>query len=121
MTLKEYQDKAMTTCTNSSRNFAYMMLNLVGELGEFASKIAKGIRKDKLEITTNNGLAARIPENELTEYLNELKKEVGDCLWQLSGLCSVLGWSLEEIAQMNLDKLADRQKRDVIVGEGDNR
>jgi len=117
MTLKEYQDKAMTTCTNSSRNFAYMMLNLVGEVGEFASKVAKHIRKQKADI--NENLIRPFALN--TDDLNELKKEAGDCLWQLSGLCSVMGWSLEEVAQMNLDKLADRQKRDVIVGEGDNR
>ena len=47
MTLKEYQLQAMTTCLPESENFTYMMLNLVGEVGEFASKIAKAIRKDK--------------------------------------------------------------------------
>ena len=120
MTLKEYQDAAMTTCTNSSNNFAYMMLNLVGEVEEFASKVAKLIRKEKCCIDGNdyNRLQLRT-EWSFTE--EELKKEAGDILWQLSGLCSVMGWSLEEIAQMNLDKLADRQKRNVIVGEGDNR
>ena len=34
MELNEYQKQAMTTCTESSRNFSYMMLNLVGEVGE---------------------------------------------------------------------------------------
>ena len=42
MTLNEYQQRAMSTCTQSSNNFNYMMLNLVGEVGELASKIAKG-------------------------------------------------------------------------------
>lgn len=47
--------------------------------------------------------------------------EAGDILWQLSGLCSVMGWSLEEVGRRNLQKLADRQKRGVIDGNGDNR
>lgn len=115
MTLNEYQERAMTTCTESSDNFSYMMLNLVGEVGELAGKIAKMIRKEH----------ATVDENDI--YINshenivELQKEAGDCLWQLSGLCSVMGWKLEDIGQQNLDKLADRQERNVIVGEGDNR
>ena len=47
MELKEYQEKAMTTCMESCNNFSYMMLNLVGEVGELASKVAKGIRKKR--------------------------------------------------------------------------
>ena len=38
MELKEYQERAMTTCMPSSENFSYMFLNLVGEVGEFASR-----------------------------------------------------------------------------------
>ena len=41
MTLNEYQEKAMTTCMETCKNFSYMFLNLVGEVGEFASKAAK--------------------------------------------------------------------------------
>ena len=47
--------------------------------------------------------------------------EAGDVLWQLAGLCSVMGWDLNEVARMNLDKLASRQQRGVIEGNGDNR
>ena len=36
MTLNDYQQQAMTTCLPESENFAYMMLNLVGEVGEIA-------------------------------------------------------------------------------------
>ena len=117
--LNEYQRLAMTTCTESSHNFSYMMLNLVGEVGEFASKVAKWVRKGKLNITGNEltkPFAKFASDDEV-----ELQKEAGDILWQLSGLCSIMGWSLEDVAQENLDKLADRQKRNVIVGEGDNR
>ena len=56
---------------------------------------------------------------ELKERLEELKKEAGDILWQLSGLCSVMGWSLNDIAQMNLDKLAARKAIGTIDGSGD--
>ena len=45
----------------------------------------------------------------------------GDVLWQLAGLCHVMGWDLEQIAQENRAKLRDRQQRNVIVGDGDNR
>ena len=36
MTLEEYQKQAMTTCLPTCNNFSYMMLNLVGEVGELA-------------------------------------------------------------------------------------
>ena len=114
MTLEEYQKQAMTTCMASSENFSYMFLNLVGEVGEFASKIAKAIRKEENCIDYND-LGVTVTNNE------ELQKEAGDILWQLSGLCTVMGWNLEDIAQQNLDKLASRQQRNVIDGSGDNR
>ena len=126
MKLNEYQEKAMTTCMPSSENFSYMFLNLVGEVGEFASKVAKAIRKEQMQIggfvdmgtSTKNGLIF----NEFPtciEQEEELKKEAGDILWQLSGLCTVMGWSLEEVAQMNLDKLAARKAVGTIDGNGD--
>ena len=113
MTLEEYQKQAMTTCMASSENFSYMFLNLVGEVGEFASKVAKAIRKNQISIVYNEIVGTTDDE--------ELQKEAGDILWQLSGLCTVMGWKLEDIAQQNLDKLASRQQRNVIDGSGDNR
>ena len=50
MKIKEYQDKAMETCMPSCENISYMLLNLVGEVGELAGKIAKGIRKGEMVI-----------------------------------------------------------------------
>lgn len=115
LTLNEYQKKAMTTCMESSNNFSYMFLNLVGEVGEFASKVAKMIRKDKAgieyDILMMNGCHQCDVE--------ELQKEAGDILWQLSGLCTVMGWGLEDIAQQNLDKLAARKAVGTIDGNGD--
>lgn len=129
MDLNQYQEKAMTTCMPSSENFSYMFLNLVGEVGEFSSKVAKVIRKSLVSIGGNtslnrNILTVRDDNSECIDFDvltfdEELKKEAGDILWQLSGLCTVMGWSLEEVAQMNLDKLAARKAVGTIDGSGD--
>lgn len=115
MELKEYQERAMTTCMPSSNNFSYMFLNLVGEVGEFSSKVAKFIRKEKAGIENDTLMMCGCH----TSDLEELKKEAGDILWQLSGLCTVMGWSLEDVAQQNLDKLAARKAVGTIDGNGD--
>ncbi len=121
LTLNEYQEKAMTTCMASCNNLSYMFLNLVGEVGEFASKAAKHIRKGKAMID-NNQFITEVGDNAVSdEEIELLKAEAGDCLWQLSGLCKVMGWSLEEVAEQNLEKLASRKKRNVIDGNGDKR
>lgn len=119
MELNDYQERAMGTCMPSCKNFSYMMLNLVGEVGEFASKVAKAIRKDNAEVT-QNGLYITI-DREGSQNIDELMHEAGDILWQLAGLCKVMGWEFEDVAQANLDKLASRKKRGVIDGNGDNR
>lgn len=126
MTLNEYQEQAMTTCMDSCDNFSYMMLNLVGEVGEFSSKVAKSIRKE------NSGIGLHGEPNKIVFSMEctlesmiteeqELKKEAGDILWQVAGLCKVMGWDLDDIAQMNLDKLKSRKERGKIDGNGDNR
>lgn len=121
MTLNEYQRRAMTTCMDSCDNFAYMFLNLVGEIGEFASKVAKHIRKEKAMVDYNS-LITECGDNAMTyQDIADLRKEAGDCLWQLAGLRNVMGWTLEEVGRENLAKLADRKARSVIDSNGDNR
>lgn len=56
MTLTQYQQQAMTTCLPESENFSYMMLNLVGEVGELASKVAKMIRKGQVYFTSDGDM-----------------------------------------------------------------
>ena len=121
MDLNVYQDKAMETCMPSCDNFSYMMLNLMGELGEFASKVGKAIRKEEMFIGINAPNRLALHDNMDVQMLDELKAEAGDILWQLSGLCKVMGWRLEDVAQCNLAKLASRAQRGVIDGSGDNR
>lgn len=124
MTLNEYQEKAMSTCMDSCNNFSYMMLNLVGEVGELSSKVAKMIRKGIFEIGGGSKLRVNVKAMNGVDFdtiAKELKLEAGDIAWQLAGLCEVLGWSLEEVCQANLDKLASRKARGVIDGNGDER
>mgnify|MGYP005855845647 FL=1 len=51
----------------------------------------------------------------------KLVLEAGDVLWMLADLCTMLGVSLEDVAQQNLNKLAQRALRDTLHGEGDAR
>lgn len=37
-----------------------------------------------------------------------LKKELGDCLWMIAEICTAAGFTLEEVMQLNIDKLKAR-------------
>lgn len=121
MELNMYQEQAMETCMPTCDNISYMLLNLVGEVGEFASKIAKGIRKGELMIKDNNLCLnpEKVTEESLARLDESLMAEAGDILWQLSGLCAIMGWDLEGVAEYNLKKLAERKKNGTIAGNGD--
>ena len=126
LSLNEYQDKAMSTCLPESDNLFYMLANLVGEVGEFASKAAKHMRKGKLHITTMpRNDKGQVLHTQVWSVTDEERKlmlsEIGDILWQTAGLAKVMGVTLEEVAQENLAKLASRQRRNVIDGDGDER
>lgn len=122
MTLNEYQEQAMVTCLPESRNDLYMLFGLNEEVGELHGKYSKAIRKGWLRANDDNNvlISGEGYEHE-EEMIANIKKEAGDVLWMLSGFCKVMGWTLEEVAQMNLDKLASRKERGVIDGSGDNR
>lgn len=80
----------------------YNTTGMLGEAGEFAEKVKKNARDGKWDA-------------------GEAAKELGDVLWYLSQIASDIGYTLEEIAQINLAKLASRRARGVISGSGDNR
>jgi NTP pyrophosphatase (non-canonical NTP hydrolase) len=85
----------------------YVALKLNGESGEVADKISKIMRDDDgvVDETRRNAIVA----------------ELGDVLWCVSAVASELGFTLTEVAQHNLAKIADRTARGVIGGDGDNR
>lgn len=85
----------------------YPVLGLLGEAGEIANKLKK-VARDDVGIMSD-------------EKVDAVSKEVGDVLWYVAATSTELGYSLDEVASANLNKLADRQERGVISGDGDER
>ena len=109
MDFDNYQIEARKTAIypNKDKNFIYPTLGLVGESGEVAEKIKK-ILRDK------NGKFDY-------ESKTAIKKELGDVLWYLANLCNELDFTLNEVAEENLEKLNNRLSRGKISGSGDDR
>ena len=121
MELNEYQERAMSTCMDSSHNYTYMAEGLVAEVGEFLGKVAKGIRKGYVTIQDNQ---LKVYEDKCTdemekEFCKGLLSELGDVLWFVAGLARELGVSLDTIAVLNLNKLSSRKVNGTIDGNGD--
>ena len=57
-----------------------------------------------------------------TRFTNEdILKELGDVVFYATALANYFGSNLEEVKELNRDKLDDRAARGVIRGSGDNR
>ena len=80
---------------------------MAGEAGEVADKVKKVIRDNNSEFTS--------------ETKAEIAKEIGDVLWYCATLSKDLGYTLDEIAEINYQKLHSRQLRGKLGGNGDNR
>ena len=104
-TLNEYQDNAMTTRLPSA-GLEYALFGLGGEVGEIYSLLAKLYRDG-----TDDEAAT----------VENIKKELGDILWFIAAIAKDYGFTLEEVAQKNLDKLKKRKQDGTIQGSGDNR
>jgi NTP pyrophosphatase (non-canonical NTP hydrolase) len=109
MNLNDYQQAALRTAAprDKTNEFFHLVLGLVGETGEIAEKVKKVVRD-------HDDFMAAID-------VDDLKKELGDVMWYLAVLADHFDVSLDEIAQINVAKLASRQQRGVLSGSGDNR
>ena len=100
---RDYQKKAVSFAIYpATHKVLYPTLGLCGETGEVAEKVKKQVR---------DGVFNR----------HEVAKELGDVLWYLANLSNDIGYNLDEIADINIEKLTSRKYRDKIKGSGDNR
>jgi NTP pyrophosphatase (non-canonical NTP hydrolase) len=113
VTLTEYEAIAETTANfpNKGKNLRYCLDGLASEVGEIFGHVKRISRDDCVENL----------EDMSEERRKAILKELGDCLWYLTMAAQEAGSSLEEISLMNLEKLLDRQERNAIKGEGDER
>lgn len=113
MNLNDYGQKAITTLTDNYEHgdiTAQMMgqvLGLSDESGEVLGKFKKLLRDKQGAISD--------------EDKKEIMKELGDVLWYVNSVAHLLGYSLEEVASANIEKLASRKQRGKLHGSGDNR
>lgn len=82
------------------------IFGMLGELGEVANKYKKVFRD-------HGGI--------LEQRQKDYALEIGDILWYLTRLSNHMGFTLEEIIEMNMEKLGSRFERKKIRGSGDNR
>lgn len=110
MTFDDYQKQALTTALDHPdplMSKTIWAMGISGEAGEVLEKWKK--------------IVAYKDGNISAADLGELKKELGDVVWYVALFAHSLGFSLQDVAQLNLQKLADRKIRGVTKGSGDNR
>ena len=92
MQMNEYQKAAARTMNKElyrEQQAYHAMHGMVGEIGEFHSLYQKSYQGHVIDMA-------------------HLKKELGDLLWFIAEYCTAMDWTLEEVAQMNIDKLKAR-------------
>ena len=113
MTLNKYQEQAKQFLLDPSLlepfvdGVKYCALGINEEAGEIAGKVKKARRDDN--------------EKYSEDRLKSIALEIGDVLWYCATLAGHIGYSLEDIAKMNIAKLEDRMARGTMHGSGDYR
>ena len=118
MTGNEYQELAMRTNDHKATqrlvgkvvidnvdlgDIFNACIGLSGEVGEFNDMVKKWVFHEK----------------ELD--IDHAKKELGDIAWYLAMACESFGWSLDELLQMNVDKLKARYPEGFDTERANNR
>ena len=109
MEFNDYQKKALETALYPDKSkVIYPAFGLGSEAGEVMGKIKKWLRGDDGEAMSEERKMA-------------LKEELGDVLWYTAVLARDLGFELDEIAKLNVEKLSSRKERGTLRGDGDKR
>lgn len=117
MDFKEYQQIIEETAVYPKQvALAYCAMGLTGEAGEVADKIKKLYRDDKLHSLDAAHEMILIDQNKYA-----IAKELGDVLWYITAMANEIDMDLEEIAQMNYNKLIKRRETNTLHGSGDDR
>jgi len=104
--INNYQMQAREFAIYPERmKIVYPALGLAGEAGEVADKVKKIYRDGRDD----------------ERFKGEIAKEIGDVLWYCAALADDLGFTLQQIAEMNIYKLKSRMAQGKIQGDGDNR
>ena len=103
LSLNDYQVDAMSVRLESADS-VYALYGFPAEVGELYGHLAKA-RRD-----------GRKPEHDML-----IKKVLGDCLWFIAAIAADHGYTLEDVARSNLEKLFSRRDRGVLNGSGDFR
>ena len=107
MYMNNYQERAQSTAIYPSigkYGLPYVALGLSGEAGEIANKVKKVYRDNGGELSL--------------EVCVELAEELGDLLWYVALFAKEIGYDMNEIARLNLEKLARRKVEGTLKGEG---
>ena len=109
MELNQFADACHSTNDYSAEAIerGALVAGLTGEAGEAAEQYKKMLRDDNCHWTP--------------ERREKAAYEAWDCLWYVNEFILSLGYTLEEVAQMGLSKLAKRKAEGKIHGEGSNR
>ena len=109
MELNEYQAEALSTAIYPNDNkVEYLALALCGEAGEVADKVKKIIRDHNGDFSDK-------------DTRDRIAYELGDVLWYAANPANAIGYTLSDIAEINLQKINSRAQRGTLHGSGDNR
>lgn len=110
MDLNDYQDMAMEFDTfprGVIPQVCFSSITLAEEAGEYCGKVKRMYREHR--------------GNPTPEAIDQAAKELGDVLWSVAKSAGDIGFSLEDIARINLRKLSKRAAEGKLFGTGDDR
>ena len=114
MNLKEYSKEALEVKLYHEAEISpllskilYLCCGLSGETGELLEKVKKVVRDKNCHLSEEDRLLIQL--------------EIGDLLWYLMAIIDEFGFDPDKILELNLLKIQDRVKREVLGGTGDKR